>query len=169
MYSLYRVFLCVCWCVLHCIINVYASSIGNLCALAEGQFQRGVCRLDSRESSEGVRGISPQVSAAYHSCCSLINSQREVENGRWFMCEWTQDDIPCQVRAACELSGSPAADRQEVLKETQRRTGLALHAPGPNRHCQQDRRKRPNSHSLLRMLLITVPVLHSWFIYSTES
>lgn len=37
------------------------SSTGSLRALAEGEFQRGVCRLDPLEGVEGVRGINSQV------------------------------------------------------------------------------------------------------------
>lgn len=44
--------------------NASSSSIGNLCALAEGKFPSGVHYLDSLESVEGVCGISPQVGDA---------------------------------------------------------------------------------------------------------
>ena len=46
-------------------------SSGSVCALAEGQLQRGVCCLDSSEGIAGVCGISPQV-IINHS--SLLNS-----------------------------------------------------------------------------------------------
>lgn len=46
---------------LRCFINALLSFTGNLCTLAEGEFQWSVCCLDSLESIAGVCGISPEV------------------------------------------------------------------------------------------------------------
>lgn len=64
----------------------------------------------------------------------------------------SHEGISCQVWITCELSGSAAADGQQALKETQRRAGLTVHAPGPHCYCQQDRCKRTNSPSVLLLL-----------------
>lgn len=56
----FNVLVCVCFSLFMCVCACLPP--GNLCALAESEFQRAVCRLDSPESVEGVCGISPQVS-----------------------------------------------------------------------------------------------------------
>lgn len=53
----------ICVRVLDYTINLHVSSTGNLCPLAEVEFQSGVCCLDSLESAEGVCRISSSVSA----------------------------------------------------------------------------------------------------------
>lgn len=125
-------------CVLHvlwCVINVCASSTGSLCALAEDEFQSGVCCLDSLESIEGVCGISPQVRSDNIFSHFSLNVNDKRVSGLIML-------SPAQVRVTCRLSSFSAADWQEALEETQKRTLLTVHASGPHCHCQQDRSKR---------------------------
>lgn len=108
-----------------CFINVLLSFAGNLCTLAEGEFQWSVCCLDSLESVAGVCGISPEVGTWWQWLFYFF-----VKKARdWFSC----DDISFQVWVTCELSGSSTADWQEALEETERRTRFTVCASGPHR------------------------------------